>query len=430
MPAAVAPSPVAFHGWRMVGVAFLVDFIAVGFFFYSFGIYYPAIAAEFSGASFGVAAGISVSNLVGGLFAPFIGRALDRHPIRRIMLTGAFVVSAGFASLSIVTSVWQYYLVLGTFFAFGLSLMGGMASSKLVANWFVLRRGTALGIATMGVSLSGLVMPTLATWLVGELGWRGGFRVYAAGILLIVLPVVTALVVTRPEDVGQRPDGGPPEDPEGPGGAPEKVWSARELLRSRSFWIIALAFAAVFSSLSAILIHVVRYAADLGITGYRAGFVLSAAAGAGVLGKLIFGQLVDRADARLAVWTSFGTQIAGVLLLLQGGGYTALLCGALVFGFGMGGVVPLQGALCGRAFGRLSFGTVLGLMRPVQVPLHAVGIPLAAWLRDQTGSFDAAFHTFLAVYLSSCALIGLLRVPARAPESPRARARAARCSPR
>jgi hypothetical protein len=53
-------------------------------------------------------------------------------------------------------------------------------------------------------------------------------------------------------------------------------------------------------------------------------------------------------------------------------------------------------------------------MRPVQVPLHAVGIPLAAWLRDQTGSFDAAFHAFLAVYVSSCALVALLRLPAPA----------------
>ena len=54
----------AFFGWRMVGVAFLVDFIAVGFFFYSFGIYYPAIDAEFPGGSAWVAMGIAVSNLL------------------------------------------------------------------------------------------------------------------------------------------------------------------------------------------------------------------------------------------------------------------------------------------------------------------------------------------------------------------------------
>ena len=399
----------------MVGVAFLVDFIAVGFFFYSFGVFYPAIDADLEGSSLLVAAGISVSNAVSGFFAPFIGRALDRHSLKRVMLLGAVVVSAGFLCLSRISSYWQYYLVLGSFFAFGLGLMGGMASSKLVANWFIQKRGTALGVATMGVSLSGLVMPTVATWLVSEVGWRGGFAVYSAGILVIVLPVVAWLVVTRPEDVGQRPDGESLEQQIAREAEPEVYWRTRDVLRSRNFWFIALPFAAVFSSLSAILIHVVPYAGDLGITGYRAGWVLSISAGVGVLGKLVFGRLIDRWDPRFAVWTSFGTQIVGLLLLMRAESYSGLVLGAVVFGFGMGGVVPLQGALCGMAFGRLSFGEVMGLMRPVQVPLHALGIPLAAWIHDTTGSFDLAFQIFVGVYAASAAAIALLRIPARTP---------------
>lgn len=414
--------PGNFLGWRMVGVAFLVDFIAVGFFFYSFGVYYPAIDAEFEGSSFGIALGISVSNLVSGIFAPFVGRALDRYPLKRMMLLGAMVVSAGFGCLSLVQTTWQYYLVLGSFFAFGLGLMGGMASAKLVANWFVMKRGTALGVATMGVSLSGLVMPTVATWLVAELGWRGGFSVYSVGILVIVLPVVAWLVVTKPEDVGQRPDGEGPREPGAADPVPEVYWRTRDILRARNFWFIALPFAAVFSALSAILIHIVPYANDLGIEGYRAGWVLSASAGMGVLGKLIFGRLVDRFDPRLAVAASFGTQIVGLLLIMQasgqasapGGAYTALVGGAAVFGFGMGGVVPLQGALSGVAFGRLSFGEVMGLMRPVQVPLHVVGIPLAAWIHDTTGSFELAFRIFLGIYLASTLALAALRLPAEA----------------
>jgi OFA family oxalate/formate antiporter-like MFS transporter len=419
---ASAPAPrAAFRGWHMVAVAFLVDFIAVGFFFYSFGIYYPAIDADLEGSSVWVAAGISVSNVVSGLFAPFIGRALDRHELKHVMLLGALIVSAGFLCLSRVTAYWQYYLVLGSFFAFGLGMMGGLASAKLVANWFAVKRGTALGVASMGVSLSGVVMPTLATWLVAELGWRGGFVVYSVGILLIVVPLVSFFVVTRPEDVGQHLDGDGGEDWSRSDAAPEVFWRTRDILRARNFWFIALPFAAVFSSLSAILIHVVPYAGDLGITGYRAGWVLSVSAGAGVLGKLVFGRLVDRWDPRFVVWTSFGTQILGLWLLLRGAGYGGLVVGAVVFGFGMGGVVPLQGALAGLAFGRLSFGEVMGLMRPVQVPLHALGIPLAAWIHDTTGSFVLAFQIFLGVYVASCALIALLELPGPSPSGREAR---------
>jgi len=408
-----SPSRVPFRGWRMVAVAFLVDFIAVGFFFYSFGVFYKHIDADFAGASFWVAMGISVSNLVSGVFAPFIGRALDRHPIRNVMLLGATIVSAGFALLSRTAAIWQYYLVLGTFFAFGIGMMGGMASSKLVANWFIVRRGTAFGIATMGVSFSGMVMPAVAQWLISHVGWRHGFEIYAVGILVVVVPVVALLVVTRPEDIGQRPDGEDPEAPPPEVVEPERVWSTGEILRSPRFWIIALPFAAVFSSLSAVLIHVVPYAHDLGVTGYWAAAVLQISAGAGMLGKLVFGRLVDHFDARLAVGASFGTQIVGLALLLLATGPVGLVAAGLVFGFGMGGVIPLQGAVCGAAFGRLSFGAVTGLMRPVQVPLHALGIPLAAWIHDATGSFHPAFWTFLGVYALSCLAIAALRMPER-----------------
>jgi len=407
-----------FYGWRMVAAAFLVDFIAVGFFFYSFGIYYPVIVAEFGSSTLGAAIGISISNFVGGIFGPFIGRALDRYPLKRIMLLGACAVSLGFFALAAVQAYWQYYLVLGSFFAFGLGMMGGMASSKLVANWFELRRGTALGIATMGVSLSGLVMPTVATWLVGQVGWRGGFTVYGIGILAIVVPVVSLMVITRPEDVGQRADGETPEERDARPTEPEIAWRTSQILRSPNFWVIALTFAAVFSSLSAILIHVVPYCHDLGITGYRASWILSISAGVGVLGKVVFGRLVDRVDPRIAIWASFGTQIVGVLLILDAGSYAALNVGAGVFGFGMGGVVPLQGAVTGLAFGRLSFGEVMGLMRPVQVPMHALGIPLAAWIRDTTGSFELAFQIFVGIYALCCVAATGLRLTASPHASP------------
>ena len=50
----------AFPGWRMVMVAFLVDFIAVGFFFYSYGVFFKAIAADFGDSRLGVALGITL----------------------------------------------------------------------------------------------------------------------------------------------------------------------------------------------------------------------------------------------------------------------------------------------------------------------------------------------------------------------------------
>ncbi len=71
--------------------------------------------------------------------------------------------------------------------------------------------------------------------------------------------------------------------------------------------------------------------------------------------------------------------------------------GAAIFGFGMGGVVPLQGALVGRLFGRERFGRVLGLMRPTMLPIQIIGMPIAGAVYDATDSYDPAFAATFAL---------------------------------
>jgi MFS family permease len=253
-------------------------------------------------------------------------------------------------------------------------------------------------------------MPGVAAWLIATLGWRGGFQVYAALTVAIVVPLVAALVVNRPEDLGLRPDGGaPPQDPPSPSASQDLHWRTAELLRNRNFWAIALPFALAFSSLSAVLIHLIPYADDLGIASDRGWVILSAAAGAGALGKPTFGYLADRVDARIAIWASLGGQLLGISLFMRGGGFDSLLAAALVFGFSMGGVVPLQGAVTAQSFGRLSFGKAMGLLRPVQIPIHMLGVPLAGWIFDTTGSYDLAFEIFAGFYVVGILCVGALR---------------------
>jgi MFS family permease len=403
-----------FLGWRMVGVAFVVDFIAVGFFFYSFGVFYKPIAVDLGdGSRFSVGMGLAISSFAGAMAAPWVGRFLDRASLKRAMIAGALIVSVGFGLLSRIDSLWQYYLILGTFFGVGLSLMGGMASGKLVANWFDAKRGTAFGIATVGISLSGLVMPVAATWLIATRGWRGGFEMYAIATSVILIPLLALLVIDRPEQVGQHPDGEAPLPRDDGNPLPrDVVWSTAQILRSGNFWSIVIPFALAFFALSSLLSHLVAYATDQGVQAYRAGGVLSISAGMGVAGKVVFGRLVDRFDPRIAIWISFGGQLAGLLLIMSGTDYAALATGAAVFGFGMGGVIPLQSAATSAAFGRLSFGKAAGLMRPFQSPITAIGVPLAGWIYDVTGSYVWVFQILIAMYAVACVTVAGLRIPA------------------
>jgi len=399
-----------FLGWRMVAVAFLVDFIAVGFFFYSYGIFFKAIAVEFGDSRFGVSIGVTVTQGVGALLAPFIGRALDRFPLKNVMACGAISMGTGFGLLGLVQTPLQFYLVLGVFVGFGAGAMGQLATSKLVSNWFVLKRGSALGIAATGISVSGVIMPAISAWIIATFGWREAFMTYGLITFLVVVPVVLRLVISRPEDVGLLPDGATEKDSLPP---PKPPLRTRDFLSQPNFWVLLTVIGLLFCIQSATLIHMVPKLTDSGLSLVAASGIASATAGFGIMGKLIFGALVDRWDVRHALWLGIGFQFVGQLMMVFMEGHLAFLIGACFFGFGMGGVVPMQGAVVGAAFGRESFGRVLGAMRPPMAVLHLAGTPFAGWVYDVTGSYRPASLTFLVLYLIAAVVVLALKVETR-----------------
>jgi MFS family permease len=407
-----------FLGWKMVLVAFCIDFVAVGFFFYSYGVFFKAIAEDFGGSRLGVAIGLTVTNAVGAIAAPYVGRALDKYPLRNVMGIGALFMAFGFLGLSFVQNELQFYLVLGLFIGFGASSMGNLATSKLVTNWFDKRRGTALGIAAAGVSLSGVIMPYISAELIENFGWRQGFLVYSAFTFLVVVPLIFRLVISRPEDVGLRPDGAmpikfddgsilPPVEK-----APPKM-RLLELFKEHNFRMIVLTFSLLFCSMSATLTHMIPRLTDFGYTLVEASLVMSLCAGFGVVGKLSFGWLSDRLSVRKVMAIVILLQFTGQYLMFSSLDYLTFAIGASMFGYGVGGVVPMHGAVVGKTFGRDRFGAVLGLMRPAMFPIQILGVPFAGWIFDVTGSYDVAFQVFLGLYFLAALAVSFYRQPAK-----------------
>ena len=401
-----------FLGWRMVAVAFFVDFVAVGFFFYSYGVFFKAIAAEFGDSRLGVALGLTVTNAVGAVAAPLVGRALDRFPLRRVIGVGATSMALGFLALSQVQTQLQFYLVLGLFIGFGASSMGNLATSKLVTNWFERKRGTALGIAATGVSLSGVVMPYLSAEIIESYGWRNGFAVYGLFTFFVVVPLVLRLVVSHPREVGLLPDGALKLSDDGDGTASAKPrLSMRAVSRDRNFWVIVLTFSLMFCCMSTTLTHMVPRLTDMGHALALASLVMSLCAGLGVVGKLSFGWLGDRLPMRRILLFVILVQFSGQLIMFQSLELVWFALGAALFGYGVGGVVPLHGTIVGRTFGSERFGAVLGLMRPAMFPIQILGVPFAGWVFDTTGSYTQAFQVLFVLYGVAALVMLFYRAP-------------------
>ena len=316
-------------------VAFFVDFIAVGFFFYSYGVFFKAIAAEFGDSRLGVSLGLTVTSAVGAIAAPLVGRALDRFPLRRVIGVGAVFMALGFLGLSQVRTPLEFYLVLGLFIGFGASSMGNLATSKLVANWFERRRGMALGIAATGVSLSGVIMPFVTAALIEAYGWRQGFLLYGVFTLVVVVPVVLRMIISKPEDVGLHPDGASQASIMATqGNQPPRV-SMRDVVRDRNFWAVVGTFGLAFCAMSATLTHMVPRLTDMGHALTTASLVMSLCAGLGVVGKLSFGVLADRLPLRRVLWLILVVQFVGQLVMYTNDTLWVFALGAAIFGYGV-----------------------------------------------------------------------------------------------
>ena len=407
-----------FKGWRIVAIAGTSQGLAVGTTFFSYGVFVKPLAAEFEAPRLVVILGLTLLMLVQGIVSPFLGRLLDGRSIRAVMTLGVLICATGFLGLSYSTALWQVGVLFGSLIAVGSHMFGPLATSTLVANWFHRKRGRALGVTAVGASIGGLIFPVIATRLMQEVGWRGATGAFAGVLLLFALPLWFR-VINRPELIGSRPDGEEASEAVAPPPTLTNEVSLetqdQSLLRSRNFWAITAVIGLAFCTTSTLIAHLVPYATDLGFEPQQAAILLSAYAGAGALGRLLCGYLIDRVDKRIASWIVFGVLSAAWIALVMAPSYAGLLAASLGMGFGVGGIMPLWGALTGACFGRAIFGRAMGLMTPLMLPFNLAGAPVAAYAFDRTGSYTLVLSAFFGTFVLGAMVISLLRIPSVEP---------------
>ncbi|MBW2423449.1 MAG: MFS transporter [Deltaproteobacteria bacterium] len=390
-----------FYGWVIVAATFLTQFVMVGIGMYSFGVLQKPMVAELSaGARFGIGFAPTLMFATGAFLAPFVGRALDRGPIRTVMVAGGAFASLGFALLSQVQSLWQLLLVYAGPLGIGMALLGGIANATLISNWFDQKRGVAMGVSQFSISLSGVAAAFVTTALIAGVGWRGTVGIFASVPVLIVAPVVWLLVVDRPERRGLHPDGLPPvEGGEAMAGAEAAArWRTKDALVQPAFWMLSLAIGPLFAVSSSMIYSLYPFATDQGYSGPQAAMIAAFLAWPAALGKLFFGWLADRIQLRATVLICVVTQILGLLSILQAGSFPTLTASAALYGLGYGGIVTLHSLLVAAYWGRWIFGRVIGLMMLATMPFQLLGLPMAGFLYDRTKSYEAAFLFFLGMY--------------------------------
>lgn len=398
----------------MANIAYTEQFSA------SYGVFIQHIG-ESTGWGRTVLAGVkTVGRLAEAVLAPFLGPVIDRYGARWLVGVGGLVSGVAMMLVGTVDELWQLYLFLGVIAPLGGVCIGGFVASVTVANWFVAKRGRALGLVQMGMSFGTTALPLVASGLIELWGWRGAWVALGAVNILLTIPA-TVVFRRRPEDLGLFPDGAisapePRVTDEassrlGEPATADVVWTRADVLRTQFLWILVFSWGFAQFAMASTTLHMVPFFQDLGYPLLLAAGALSLRSGIALVGNLAWGYALERFPLRPAA--SFQFLLTGLGLgmwLLPPSGPT-LLAGILLFGLGASGSQVVAEIMWASSFGRLSLGTVRGVAYPIQTIFAAIGPFVVGLLYDLSGSYQSSFAIMVVGCVASAGLIQLARRP-------------------
>lgn len=391
------PSDRVYYGYWIVVAGFVTQFVAVGMSNYIVGSFLIPMTEEFGWSRAEFSLSRSIGQVVLACTGFVIGSYIDRYGGRRFIIAGAFILSAATYSLGNITSLGQWLLLNGLMLTAGAALIGNLVVNVTLGKWFVERRGRAVALAGMGISLSGIILPMLSTWMVDEFGWRASWKLLGMAAGLLTLPM--AFIMRRsPEDHGLHPDGKSEEEMLLGHGAAAKAdfensMTRAQAMRTSSFYFLVLAFGLFQISITVMLIQTIPLMTDAGYSRLIASTMISLASVPAFLSKPLWGILIDRYSPRkLAALGAAVTGSAVMLIVFSVANKLDLLVyvGFLSMGIGWGGLLPLQEVIWATFFGRRYLGSVRSTAMPFTFGMSALGPVLVAYYYDLVGNYDLA----------------------------------------
>jgi len=164
----------------------------------------------------------------------------------------------------------------------------------------------------------------------------------------------------------------------------------RSIFGSSTFWLLVLMFLPIYFLMSGFQYNIAPYASDRGIPPTIAALMVSLMSAMMMLGKLIFGWLLDRFPHRLVF--AFAASGVGISMCVLTTVPPSLIMPAVaMLAFFTSSVLPVKGALVSSQFGVEYYGRALGLMTPFLMGAASLGPVTVGWARDQFGSYDPVF---------------------------------------
>jgi MFS family permease len=389
-----------FYGWNMVWAFAVATTVAYGVLYYSFAVFVKPMELELGWNRAQTSLAFSLALIVAGLFAPFLGRVVDRRGARVVTSLGALIAAITVFLWSRVSSLEMLYL---TWALLGLTMSATFydPAFTVVAVWFRAGRSKALLIITLVGGLASTIFVPLSTFLLEKFGWRDSIAILA-GIQLLIAPMLWVIVRRHPHDLNLEPDGITRET--------QTVKPRLEPLeaihfwRSSIFWSLALGFALARMAVAALAPHLVPLLRE---RGFSSVFAATVAGMVGVLqlgGRLIIAPMTSRITLTMLTAATFAIHGLGILLLTSSG-EISVWGFVILYGSTNGAITIARAALTAELFPTRVYGTVSGAISLVVAFSTSLAPFLAGVLHQQTGNYQTTLWALVALLAISSLII-------------------------
>ncbi len=397
------------YGWVVLAVVYLVMISLIAF-RATIGPFFKEISGELGWSRGATAAAFSIGMLAQAVVSPLAGILSDRWSIRGSMSAGVLVFGLSLLVGSRIESLWQFYLMY-VGLCMGFAAGTWVAQVPTLSNWFVRKRGLALGI--VNTSQGGAFALNIATpYLIAALGWRASYLALAGVTLLLVLPLCVILHRDRPEEKNTLAD--PPfvrstPDAQAAAAAPRGRGEYGVVLWSLPFFFFLGSFLPMAYTFAGMLVHLVPHATDQGFS-LRAASVLFALWGLCQVGANLLSPISDRLGRVPTFVAGAALGVVSALVLgnfERGDPAMRFYLGTIANGAALGLMRPTGSALLADYFDGPGFGRVNGVAMMAFALFGAAGPWMTGVLFDWRGSYLPGLSVFALMFFA-CALFAVL----------------------
>lgn len=394
---------IRYEGWPIVAVCFLVATFAWGAGFYGQGVYLAELHRLHGWPNSLISTATTCYYLFSAVLVVFVSEAIRVLGPRRLLIAGIACMAAGTALVGQITSPWQLYAVYAL-------LAAGWAGTSLAAInntlglWFDKKRGMAISLALNGASCGGILGVPLLVAAIGRFGFPATSIGAALVMVALVVPAILIWVGRPPKRTRS------PVDAFDPAPAPVAQSAAqmrRAAFGSLPFWTITVPFALLLVAQVGFIVHQISFLDPI-IGREQAGIAVALMTAMAVIGRVLFGIVVDRMDQRIAASVSAVSQAIALLVVINTTNEIALFTASALFGFSVGNMITLPSLIVQREFSTAAFGVLVSLVTAICQFTYAFGPGIIGLLRDIFGSYTVPFYACVALELIA-AMIVLIR---------------------